>query len=187
MTGRAAVFLDRDGTVTEPRHYPARPADLVLAPGVGPALRRLRRQGRLLVLVTNQSGLARGLFSPRTLDAMHRHLRTLLAAHDVHLDGIYVCPHHPDGTVDGLSFRCACRKPNAGLLVDAAGELDIDLASSWMVGDFASDVEAGRRAGCRTAWIGPAATTQTEPPGHEPTLRTATAAEALHHIARLRS
>ncbi|MFJ4982133.1 D-glycero-alpha-D-manno-heptose-1,7-bisphosphate 7-phosphatase [Streptomyces coeruleorubidus] len=187
MTGRAAVFLDRDGTVTEPRHYPARPADLVLAPGVGPALRRLQRQGWSLVLVTNQSGLARGLFSLRTLDAMHRYLRTLLTSHGVRLDGIYVCPHHPDGAVDGLSFRCACRKPNAGLLVVAAEELDLDLASSWMVGDFASDIDAGRRAGCRTAWVGPAATTGTRPPGTEPTLRTATVAEALHHIARLRS
>lgn len=187
MNTRPAVFLDRDGTLTEPRHYPSSPADLVLAAGVGPALRRLRHQGWSLVLVTNQSGLARGLFSLRALDAMHRHLRTLLTAHGVHLDGIYVCPHHPDGTVDGLSFRCACRKPNAGLLVGAAGELGIDLASSWMVGDFASDVEAGRRAGCRTAWVGPAALTGTDPAGTEPTLRTATVAEALHHIARPRS
>ncbi|MFC7897766.1 D-glycero-alpha-D-manno-heptose-1,7-bisphosphate 7-phosphatase [Streptomyces sp. NPDC057381] len=184
MSPGPAVFLDRDGTVTEPRHYPSRPADLVLAPDVGPALRRLQRQGRSLVLVTNQSGLARGLFSLRALDAMHQHLRALLTAHGVRIDGIYVCPHHPDGTIDGLSFRCACRKPSAGLLLRAAEELDIDLASSWMVGDFASDVEAGRRAGCRTAWIGPAATTGNQPPGTEPTLRAATVAEALHRIAR---
>ncbi|KUN00439.1 hypothetical protein AQI95_34645 [Streptomyces yokosukanensis] len=187
MTARGAVFLDRDGTVTEPRHYPADPGDLVLQPGVGPALRRLQDQGRSLVLVTNQSGLARGLFSPRTLDAMHRHLRTLLMAYGVHLDGIYVCPHHPDGSIDGLSFRCACRKPRAGLLLAAAEELDIDLASSWMVGDFRSDIEAGLRVGCRTAWVGPNSATGTGPPGVEPTLRTATVAEALHHIARLRS
>ncbi|MFH9575351.1 D-glycero-alpha-D-manno-heptose-1,7-bisphosphate 7-phosphatase [Streptomyces sp. NPDC017230] len=186
MTSRSAVFLDRDGTVTEPRHYPSSPADLVLEPGVGPALHQLQQQGWSLVLITNQSGLARGLFSLRALDAMHRHLRTLLTAHGVRIDGIYVCPHHPEGTIDGLSFRCACRKPNVGLLVDAAEELDIDLASSWMVGDFRSDIEAGRRAGCRTAWIGPAAMAGTDPAGIEPTLRTATVAEALHHIARTR-
>ncbi|GAA3080027.1 hypothetical protein GCM10020000_77330 [Streptomyces olivoverticillatus] len=183
MTPRPAVFLDRDGTVTEPRHYPSRPADLVLQPGVGPALRRLQDQGRRLVLVTNQSGLARGLFSLRTLDAMHRHLRAMLQAHGVRLDGIYVCPHHPDGTVDGLSFRCACRKPEPGLLLGAAEELDIDLAASWMVGDFRSDVEAGRLAGCRTAWVGLASAPGTSPPGTEPTLRAAAVAQALHHIA----
>ncbi|MEU3771947.1 HAD family hydrolase [Streptomyces sp. NPDC032472] len=200
MTGRAAVFLDRDGTVTEPRHYPSRPEDLVLQQGVGRALRELEDRGWALVIVTNQSGLARGLFPLQGLDAMHRHLRTLLAEYGVTLDGIYACPHHEDGAVDGLSFRCGCRKPEPGLLRWAAEELDLDLSASWMVGDFASDIEAGRRAGCRTAWVGrpppydPAGTTAGTAPAHpadpdtpgsgpEPTLRTATTAEALRHIA----
>ncbi len=199
MTGRAAVFLDRDGTVTEPRHYPSRPEDLVLQEGVGPALRELGGQGWALVIVTNQSGLARGLFPVQGLDSMHRHLRSLLAEYGVALDGIYACPHHEDGAVDGLSFRCGCRKPEAGLLRWAAEELGLDLAASWMVGDFASDIEAGRRAGCRTAWVGQAppdddagttggaasadAADRALRSGPEPTLRTATTAEALRRIA----
>lgn len=157
----------------------------MLQPGVGPAMRRLRAQGWLLVVVTNQSGLARGLFSLQDLDAMHRHLRRMLRAHGAPPDGIYACPHHQDGTVDGLSFRCGCRKPEPGLLLSAAEELGIDLAASWMVGDFASDVLAGRRAGCRTAWVGPAAVGGDRPDGPEPTLRAATTASALHRIEAL--
>lgn len=206
MTGRFAVFLDRDGTVTEPRHYPTRPRDLVLQEGVGEALRDLQVRGWALVIVTNQSGLARGLFPMQGLDKMHRHLRTLLAEYGVALDAIYACPHHADGAVDGLSFRCGCRKPQPGLLLWAAEELGLDLAASWMVGDFASDVEAGLRAGCRTAWVGrnwleslageagstapaaprAAAAGPAAVPGPEPTLRTATTAEALRHIALTR-
>ncbi|MFE2877635.1 D-glycero-alpha-D-manno-heptose-1,7-bisphosphate 7-phosphatase [Streptomyces roseus] len=204
MTGRPAVFLDRDGTVTEPRHYPTRPQDLVLQEGVGEALRELHLRGWALVIVTNQSGLARGLFPMQSLDSMHRHLRTLLAEYGVVLDAIYACPHHVDGAVDGLSFRCGCRKPQPGLLLWAAEELGLDLTASWMVGDFASDVEAGLRAGCRTAWVGrswleplaglaePAGPVESAGParpagtageqGPVPTLRTATTAEALRHI-----
>ncbi|MGD3112018.1 D-glycero-alpha-D-manno-heptose-1,7-bisphosphate 7-phosphatase [Streptomyces sp. YGL11-2] len=156
MNGRPAVFLDRDGTLTEPRHYPSRPEDLVLQPDVEPALYELQTQRRALVVITNQSGLARGLFSALDLDAMHRHLRRLLQKSGVVLDGIYACPHHSDGAVDGLSFRCGCRKPRPGLLHHAAEELGLDLSASWMVGDFDSDVEAGRQAGCRTALVGPA-------------------------------
>lgn len=180
---RSAVFLDRDGTLTEPRHYPNRPEDLVLQPGVGQALHRLQSRGWAVVVVTNQSGLARGLISLQDLDDMHRHLRGLLAGHGVSLDGIYSCPHHRDGTVDGLSFPCGCRKPSPSLLLWAAEELHLDLRRSWMIGDFASDVAAGRRANCRTAWVGPAALVP--PPdgsGPEPTLRAATTAAALQHV-----
>ncbi|MFC9288451.1 D-glycero-alpha-D-manno-heptose-1,7-bisphosphate 7-phosphatase [Streptomyces sp. NPDC057052] len=187
--GRPAVFLDRDGTVTEPRHYPNRPEDLVLQAGVADALRELASQGTALVLVTNQSGLARGYFTHHDLTAMHTHLkRLLLDAGGVRLDGIYVCPHHPDGSVPELSVRCDCRKPAPGLLLRASADLGLDLARSWMVGDFASDVRAGRNAGCRTAWTGPAAD---EGPGSahfgddpEPDLRRRTSAQALRDIAR---
>lgn len=183
MTLRPAVFLDRDGTLTEPRHYPSRPEDLVLQPGVGPELGRLQRQGRALVVITNQSGLARGLFSLQDLDDMHGHLREALAGHGVVLDGIYACPHHRDGAVDGLSFRCDCRKPGTGLLRWAADELGIGLTDSWMVGDAASDVAAGRAAGCRTAWVGPAAVRAASADPTTATLCTATTAAALRRVA----
>ncbi|MFF8726198.1 D-glycero-alpha-D-manno-heptose-1,7-bisphosphate 7-phosphatase [Streptomyces sp. NPDC015171] len=183
---RPAVFLDRDGTLTEPRHYPSRPSDLVLQPGISPWLRTLREEhGAALVVVTNQSGLARGLFGAPDLAAMHRHLRAELAAFEVELDAIYVCPHHADGVVPGLARSCACRKPEPGMLLRAAAELRLDLSRSWMVGDFASDVEAGSRAGCRTAWVGPGAAATASAGGPPvPTLRTATTAEALRAVCR---
>jgi D-glycero-D-manno-heptose 1,7-bisphosphate phosphatase len=180
VSGRPAVFLDRDGTLTEPRHYPSRPEDLVLAAGVGPWLRRLRRAGAALVVITNQSGLARGLFTRAELASMHSHLRGLLARHAVTLDGVYVCPHHPDGSVEELAVTCRCRKPRPGMLLRAAEELDIDLRRSWMVGDFLSDVGAGRNAGCRTALVGPLRAAPSDP---APDLRAGSTAEALRLIA----
>jgi D-glycero-D-manno-heptose 1,7-bisphosphate phosphatase len=154
MSPRAAVFLDRDGTLTLPRHYPSRPEHLVLRPDVVPVLRALRSKGWLLVVVTNQSGVARGYFTAAELDLMHADLRARLAAAGAPLDGVYHCPHHPDGAVAELAIRCPCRKPEPGLLARAATDLGIDLGASWMVGDAASDVEAGRRAGCRTVLVG---------------------------------
>ncbi|MEU6961437.1 D-glycero-alpha-D-manno-heptose-1,7-bisphosphate 7-phosphatase [Streptomyces chrestomyceticus] len=182
VTGRAAVFLDRDGTLTRPRHYPSRPEHLVLADHVGPWLRVLQAQGVALVVVTNQSGLARGYFGATDLDAMHQGLRGQLAAWRVRLDGIYACPHHVDGSVAHLAVRCGCRKPAPGILLRAAGELRLDPARSWMVGDAASDVAAGHRAGCRTALVGPPAPGDTES-AVRPDLRTEATWEALRHIA----
>ena len=148
-----AVFLDRDGTLVEPRHYPSRPEELVLVEGIGPELRALRRDGYKLVLITNQSGIARGRFTERDLDGMHAHLRSKLTALGVRLDGVYYCPHHPEGTVPHLSAPCACRKPQPGMLLHAARVLDLDLARSWFVGDILDDVEAGNRAGCWTVLV----------------------------------
>ncbi|MFE2639444.1 D-glycero-alpha-D-manno-heptose-1,7-bisphosphate 7-phosphatase [Streptomyces scopuliridis] len=151
--GRPAVFLDRDGTLTERRHYPARPDDLVLQPGIGPPLRALREHGAALVLVTNQSGLARGLFDEADLAAMHEHLGKLLSRLGVRLDGVYTCPHHPDGTVLRYRIVCQCRKPATGMLRQATHDLRLDLARSWMVGDSGCDIEAGQEVGTRTALV----------------------------------
>jgi D-glycero-D-manno-heptose 1,7-bisphosphate phosphatase len=153
MKRRPTVFLDRDGTLTEPRHYPSRPEDLVLSPGVGPHLRALQDLGMALVVVTNQSALARGLFDEDALVSMHLHLCQLLTAEGVKLDAILYCPHHVDGVVPHLSIACDCRKPEPGMLLQGARDLELDLSASWMVGDLPSDVEAGRRAGCRTARV----------------------------------
>ncbi len=148
-----ALFLDRDGTLIHPRHYPTRPEELVLYDGLAPELQRLREHGFRLVLITNQSGLARGLFTPRDLDRMHSYLLDEMRSLGAPLDAVYHCPHHPEGTVAELAIDCNCRKPKPGMMLRAAEDLDLDLASSWFVGDILDDVEAGNRAGCRTVLV----------------------------------
>jgi D-glycero-D-manno-heptose 1,7-bisphosphate phosphatase len=150
---RRAVFLDRDGTLVHPRHYPARPADLELYHGIGPGLRRLQRAGFRLIVITNQSGIARGMFTEQDLEVMHAHLRRELARSGVRLDAIYHCPHHPAGLIPELSFRCECRKPEAGMLLRAAEELAIDCSRSWLIGDILDDVQAGHSVRCRTVLV----------------------------------
>jgi len=122
MTNKA-VFLDRDGTLVHPRHYPSRPQDLCLYDGVCEELRDLRQAGLQLVVVTNQSGIARGYFTEQDLQRMHAYLAQQLASYNVQLQGMYYCPHHPDGIVPGLARRCDCRKPAPGMLLQAASDL----------------------------------------------------------------
>ena len=147
--GRPAIFLDRDGTLNREVDYLSRPDELELLPGVGPALRELRDAGYLLVVVTNQSGIARGLFSEATLADIHARLRDLLAAEGVSLDHLAYCPHHPSIGIPGYRVSCPCRKPEPGMLLDAARRLDLDLSASWMIGDSVRDLDAGRAAGTR--------------------------------------
>jgi histidinol-phosphate phosphatase family protein len=135
---RPAVFLDRDGTLTEERGYAATPAEIVLLPGAGAAVRALNHAGVAAVLITNQSGVGRGLFTLDDLHAQHERLRALLRAEDAQLDGIYFCPHRPEE-------NCRCRKPSPGLVESAARELDLDLARSFVIGDRADDVLLGER------------------------------------------
>ncbi len=148
-----AIFLDRDGTLVWPREYPSTPQQLVLYEGVGPELRVLQRHGFRLVVVTNQSGVAHGYFTAEALAQMHHHLARELARFDVHLDGIYFCPHHPEGVIPEFRRHCDCRKPQPGMLLAAAADLALDLSRSWMIGDILGDIEAGKRAGCRTVLI----------------------------------
>lgn len=148
-----AVFLDRDGTLVHPRHYPSRPADLCLYDGIGPGLRDLQRAGFQLVVITNQAGVARGYFTEADLERMHEHLARELEQLGVRLDAIYYCPHHPAGAIPELAVHCDCRKPQPGMLLRAATDLDLDLQSSWFVGDILDDIEAGNRAGCRTILV----------------------------------
>jgi D-glycero-D-manno-heptose 1,7-bisphosphate phosphatase len=150
---RPALFLDRDGTLVHPRHYPARPEELCLYDDLGPDLRRLQALGMRLVVVTNQAGIARGYLTEADLARLHAHLTVELAALGVRLDGIYHCPHHPEGVVADLALRCACRKPAPGMLLRAAADLGLDLEHSWFVGDILDDAEAGLRAGCRTVLV----------------------------------
>ena len=150
---RRAVFLDKDGTLIEDVPYNVDPKKIVLAPGAVEGLTALHESGYSLVIVSNQSGVARGLFPEPALREVERTLRRMLAEFGVPLAGFYYCPHHPDGTVASQAIICPCRKPAPGLLRRAADELGIELARSWMVGDILDDIEAGRRAGCRTVLI----------------------------------
>jgi D,D-heptose 1,7-bisphosphate phosphatase len=150
---RRALFLDKDGTLVDDVPYNVDPTRIRVAEGAIDALRTIRAAGFRLILVSNQSGVARGVFPVEALAAVEERLRAILAGNGVVLDGMYWGPHHPDGSI--LEYRrvCACRKPAPGLILQAADEHHIDLGASWMVGDILDDVEAGRRAGCRTALL----------------------------------
>ncbi len=150
---RPAVFLDKDGTLVEDVPYNVDPALVRLTPGAAEGLRRLHRLGYMLVVVSNQSGVARGYFPEAALGGVQARLRELLAEAGAALDGFYYCPHLPDGLVPEYAVACDCRKPGTGLLRRAAEEHELDLGASWLIGDILDDVEAGRRAGCRTILI----------------------------------
>lgn len=147
-----AVFLDRDGTLIEHVPYLADPALVRLLPGTAEALRRLRRAGFALVLVTNQSAIGRGMLSENRLDEIHTELNRQLAASGVTIDGIYYCPVAPEGA-DRTVVEYSDRKPGPGMLLRSAADLRLDLAASWMVGDLISDVLAGLNAGCRSILV----------------------------------
>ena len=151
--GRRAVFLDRDGTIHEERDFLSDPAQLVLLPGATAGLRRLAGAGFALIVVTNQSGVARGYFTEDDVRRVNRALSEMLAAEGVTIDAYYHCPHYPQGTVAEYSFVCDCRKPAPGLILKAAKDADIDLVRSYMVGDHARDMAAGRAAGTRTVLV----------------------------------
>jgi len=157
-----AVFVDRDGVINElvadpltgRPESPLRVRDVALLPAAAPALRRLADSGCRLVGVSNQPSAAKGLVSAFELQSIQARVLELLAAEAVRFDDFRLCLHHPDGVVAELTGVCDCRKPAPGMLLDAARDLHIELASSWMIGDTDTDVLAGQAAGCRTALIG---------------------------------
>jgi D-glycero-D-manno-heptose 1,7-bisphosphate phosphatase len=144
---RRAVFLDRDGVLVQERGYLTRPSEMEVVAGAYEAVRALRRLGFEVIVVTNQSAVARGLLSVGELDVLHEELLERFAAADAPLDGVYACPHHPEGTVTALRRVCDCRKPAPGLVLRAARERRIALEGSWLVGDQWSDLECARAAG----------------------------------------
>ena len=144
---RPAIFLDRDGTVIREIDYLADPDRVELLPGAIEGLQTLRDAGYALVLVTNQSGVARGLLTLDVLDAIHGRLVELLAPAGLVLDAIEFCPHHPTAGTAPFRRTCGCRKPLAGMLLHAGTQLDLDLPRSWMIGDAVRDLEAGTAAG----------------------------------------
>lgn len=141
-----AVFLDRDGTIAEDVHYCRRVEDFEILPTVPQGIRLLNEHGFRIIVITNQSGLARGYFTEETLSCIHDKMKAELGIHSARVDAIYSCPHHPD---EG----CECRKPKPGLLLQAAEEMGIALQFSYMIGDHEKDIEAGRAAGCKTLFV----------------------------------
>ncbi len=176
-----AIFLDKDGTLLENVPYNVDPEQVRLLPGAVEGLLQLQSAGYRLVVVSNQSGVARGMFPEQALVAVEQRLRNLLSAAGVNLDRCYFCPHHPTGAVLDYAIECDCRKPRPGLLIRAARELSLDLAQCWMIGDSPSDVEAGQRAGCRTLFI--ADPREPLPPGMpQPNAMVANLIEAARHV-----
>ena len=153
VTGDAAVFLDKDGTLVDDVPYNVDVQRMSLVAGAGTALRALAGAGYRLIVISNQSGVARGYFAEDALQPVEDRLRTMLADEGVTLAGFYYCPHLPDGIVPAYARNCSCRKPQPGLIRAAAAAHGLDLTRSWVVGDILDDVEAGRRAGCTTVLI----------------------------------
>jgi D-glycero-D-manno-heptose 1,7-bisphosphate phosphatase len=153
MTLHPAIFLDKDGTLVPDIPYNVQPGRIQLVRGAAVVLPQLVRAGYQLIVISNQSGVARGKFPESALGSVERRLRALLHDIGVPLAGFYYCPHHPEGSVAPYAVDCDCRKPAPGLLLQAARELDIAIERSWMIGDILNDVEAAHRAGCRAALL----------------------------------
>jgi len=148
-----AVFIDRDGTLNEEVGYLCRAGEVVLVPGAAEALARLNARGVPVLVVTNQAGIGRGKYGWPEFQAVMARIDELLAQAGAHLDGTYAAPHHPKGVAGYAHPDHPDRKPNPGMLLRAAEEHGVDLARSWMIGDKALDLAAGRNAGCRVALV----------------------------------
>lgn len=147
---KAAIFLDRDGTINSDHGYVSQVDDFQFIDGVIEALVELKRMGFLLVIVTNQSGIAKGKYTEEQFMQLTEWMDWSLADRGVDLDGIYYCPHHSEGEVTQYVQQCDCRKPQPGMLLSAANALNIDLAQSYMVGDKLIDIQAGKAAGVKS-------------------------------------
>jgi D-glycero-D-manno-heptose 1,7-bisphosphate phosphatase len=146
-----AVFIDKDGTLIHDVPYNVDPERIVLYDGTLRALNDLKELGYLLIVISNQAGVAHGYFEEQALEGVKERLRILLG--DIAIDGFYFCPHHPQGIIERYTMACDCRKPQPGMILQAAEDFQVDLSQSWMIGDILSDVEAGNRAGCKTMLI----------------------------------
>lgn len=148
-----AIFLDKDGTIIKDIPYNIRPERVMLLPYTGEGLKLLQRNGYKLIIISNQSGIAKGFFPEEALTRVIERLQYLLEEYDVLLSGFYYCPHHPAGTVTKYTTLCSCRKPEADLIYKAAKDMQINLQESWFIGDILNDIEAGKKAGCKTVLI----------------------------------
>lgn len=180
---KPAIFLDKDGTLIHDVPYNVDPDRITLREDAGPALARLHEAGFQLVVVSNQPGVARGLYPETALPPVWQRLERDLAPFGVKVEAFYHCPHHPEGLNPLYTYHCECRKPRPAMLLRAALEHDIDLAQSWMVGDILDDVEAGRRAGCRTVLLDVGSETEwRRGASRKPHARVPTLTEAAEYI-----
>jgi D-glycero-D-manno-heptose 1,7-bisphosphate phosphatase len=175
-SGRPAVFLDRDGTLVEEVPYLHEPERVVLVPGATAALAGLAAAGFALVVVTNQAGVARGRFPEAAVARVHRRLAGLLAGGGVRLDGVWYCPHHPEGTVARYARACGCRKPAPGMLLAAAAALGLDLGRSFLIGNDPIDVGAAQAAGVAPLFVTTGRAAGEPPPAGVPAFPTLAAA-----------
>jgi len=150
---KKAIFIDKDGTLIKNVHYNVDPELVQLELSVGKALQLLKENGYLLIVISNQDGIAKGFFTWNDLKKVNEAIQRLLAPFNISIDAFYYCPHFKEGAIDIYAFDCDCRKPRPGLLLNAAKENAVDLEGSWMIGDILNDIEAGNSAGCRTILI----------------------------------
>ncbi|HVZ52624.1 MAG TPA: HAD family hydrolase [Pseudolabrys sp.] len=146
---RPAAFLDRDGVLNVDHGYVYRPEDLAWVPGAPEAVRLLNEAGYAVIVITNQSGVARGYYDEAAVRRFHDHMRARIEAEGAHIDAFYYCPHHPQGIVKELAVACRCRKPEPGMLEQAAREWPLDLSRSFLIGDKDDDMTAAARFGIR--------------------------------------
>lgn len=148
------VFLDRDGTLNEDAvGFASRRKEATLLPGIASAIRKLNEKKIPVIVISNQAGIARGIHSEEDAHRFNESLAKQLAVNNAHVDGWYFCPHHPEGTIARYAISCECRKPKTGLLQRAAREHGVDLSQSVMVGDKATDIEAGHAVGAQTILV----------------------------------
>lgn len=150
---RRAVFFDRDGTIIEERRYLKEVSQVLLLPGAAEAIQSLSMKGYVVIMVSNQSGIARGMFSESRVQKVNQRVQELLRQKGACFDAMYYCPHHPNGSVPGYAFECGCRKPAPGMGRRAAAEYGIDLTSSYMVGDKTEDIMFGQNCGMKNAYL----------------------------------
>lgn len=150
---RKAVFLDKDGTLIPDVPYNVNPALITLQDGVIEGLKLLKDNGYIFAVISNQAGVAKGYFKYSELEGVKEKLNLLLNAEEINIAAYYFCPHHPKGKITEYAIACDCRKPEPGMIFQAAKGLDLDLEKSWMIGDILNDVEAGNKAGCKTVLL----------------------------------
>ena len=149
-----AVFLDRDGVITkEPPYYAHKIDQLELIPKSAEAIRLLNKNGFKVIIISNQSGVARGYYQEKDIKIYNNEMKRQLEEKGAHIDAIYYCPHHPEAVIEKYKIDCDCRKPKPGMLRQAEKDLNLDLKRSFLIGDKMSDIEAGYRAGCKTILV----------------------------------
>jgi D-glycero-D-manno-heptose 1,7-bisphosphate phosphatase len=148
-----AIFIDKDGTLIPDIPYNVNPDLINIDDEVIQGLQLLKEQGYLLVVISNQSGVARGYFGVDALKDIEKKISSLLAQYKIKIAAFYFCPHHPEGNVEEYTIECDCRKPKPGMILKACEQHSVDATKSWMIGDILNDVEAGNRAGCKTVLV----------------------------------